>query len=277
MDNEDKNTEDELIKVNIDDIIPNPEQPRKNMDNEKFKELIDSIKEHGVVQPVVVRPIDENKYELIAGERRWRACKELSKQEIPAIKKNYTDLEASAIALIENIQRENLNALEEAQAYDRLMSEFELTQDDVSKRLGKSRPFIANMVRLLNLPDEIKDMLKDGSLTAGHARTLISLKDKNLQLAAALKIIKRNLNVRQTEDMIKKLLQKDNNSTNLNNKKDESVLNLENTIGKSLNAPVAINKEKKGKGKIVIKFSNKDHFDKIVELLSISDVSRETT
>lgn len=260
--------EGELKEIKVSQIIPNPGQPRMIIDTEKLQELIESVKEHGVVQPVVVRPVGREKYELIAGERRWRACKELKKEYIPALVKNYNDLEASAIALIENIQRENLNALEEAQAYNRLMNEYGLTQEDISKRLGKSRPFIANMVRLLNLPPEIKEMVMEGSLTAGHARALIIIKDKDKQMAAALKIMRRQLNVRQTEQLVKRMVEEKQHNNNMAKKKDASIENSEKKIGNILGTPVAINKGKKGKGKIVIKFNNEDELNKLIHLLA---------
>lgn len=272
------NLQGELKEIKISRIVPNPEQPRMFIDGEKLQELMNSIKEHGVVQPVVVRPVGTGKYELIAGERRWRACKELGKEFIPALVKNYNDLEASAIALIENIQRENLNALEEAQAYSRLMDEFGLTQEDVSQRLGKSRSFIANMVRLLNLPGEIKDMVVDGSLTAGHARALITIKDKDLQMAAALKIIRRHLNVRQTEEMVKKLnKEKEEKQKKESVEKKDPVLEVsEKTVEKILGTKVFINKGKTGKGKIIINFKDENELERLVKFLS-GNVSRETS
>jgi len=232
-DPENSNYDGELKEIKVSQIIPNPSQPRMLIDTDKLQELMESIKEHGVVQPVVVRPVKGEKYELIAGERRWRACKGLEKKFIPALVKSYNDFEASAIALIENIQRENLNALEEAQAYDKLMDEYGLTQEDISKKLGKSRPFIANMVRLLNLPEEIKDMVIDGSLTAGHARCLIVIKDRDKQMAAALKIVRGNLNVRQTEQMVKKMIEEKNEDKVLK-ERDPSIEFSEEEMGKIL-------------------------------------------
>ncbi|MFZ5591907.1 MAG: ParB/RepB/Spo0J family partition protein [Bacillota bacterium] len=164
------NPEPALLEIDMSLIKPNPRQPRQNMADDKLQELADSIREHGVVQPVVVRRLDDGSYELIAGERRWRACRLLQLSKIPAIVRNYNDLEAAAVALIENIQRENLNPLEEAVAYRRLIDEYGLTQEDLSQRVGKSRPFISNMLRLLHLPDEVKEFINQGQLTAGHAR-----------------------------------------------------------------------------------------------------------
>lgn len=258
----------ELKEIRVKDIIPNPEQPRMLIDREKLQELIESIKEHGVVQPVVVRPVGGDKYELIAGERRWRACKELGMEYIPALVKEYDDLQASAVALIENIQRENLNALEEAQAYSRLMNEFGLTQEDVSRRLGKSRPFIANMVRLLTLPEEIREMVREGSLSAGHARALVTLRNKDLQMAAALKIVRRHLNVRQTEQMVKKMLEERESNGAPQKNKDPVLKDSEEVIEKNLGAKVSIKKGRGGKGKIIINFTSEEDFNRLVEFLA---------
>jgi len=274
-DPENSNYDGELKDIKVTQIIPNPSQPRMLIDTDKLQELMESIKEHGVVQPVVVRPVKGEKYELIAGERRWRACRGLKKEYIPALVKSYNDFEASAIALIENIQRENLNALEEAQAYNKLMDEYGLTQEDISKKLGKSRPFIANMVRLLNLPEEIKDMVIDGSLTAGHARCLIVIKDRDKQMAAALKIVRGNLNVRQTEQMVKKMIEEKDEDKALK-ERDPSIEFSEEEMGKILGTQVAINKGKSGKGRIVIKFKDDEELQKVVSILSYN-VSRETS
>lgn len=268
---------EELREIKIDHISPRPEQPRMFIDHEKLLELVDSIKKHGVVQPVVVRPIGENKYQLIAGERRWRACQKLKKEYIPALIKNYNDFEASAIGLIENIQREDLNAVEEAQAYNRLMKDYGLTQEGIAQHLGKSRSFIANMVRLLNLPVDIKDMLMDGSLSVGHARALIAIKDENQQMAAALKIVRRNLNVRQTEEMVKRLIdeQEAKQETKKDDQKELILRTSEEYVERHLGTPVTISKNKGGKGKIVIRFQNDHELQRLVKFLG-GNVSRET-
>jgi ParB family chromosome partitioning protein len=198
---------DRLKEIDIDEITIAPHQPRQMFDPDKLAELASSIKEHGVIQPVVVRPLQSGGYELIAGERRWRACKTLGYRKIPAVVKECRDLEASAVSLIENVQREDLNPLEEALAYHQLMDNYGLTQEEVSGRVGKSRSFVANMVRLLGLPNEIKDLLASGQLNAGHARALLAIQDGKKQVAAAGKIVRKNLNVRQAESMARALSQ----------------------------------------------------------------------
>ncbi|MCL6612503.1 MAG: ParB/RepB/Spo0J family partition protein, partial [Peptococcaceae bacterium] len=194
-----------LREINLNEVVPNPRQPRQVLNDEKLGELAGSIREHGVVQPIVVRPLEDGKYELIAGERRWRACLELGMQKIPAVIRDYGDMEAAAVALIENVQRENLNPLEEARAYKILMEDFGLTQEDVSKRVGKSRPFVGNMVRLLSLPEEIQQMVMENRLSAGHARAILGLEDRDRQISAAKRIISGQLNVRQAESLVKKM------------------------------------------------------------------------
>ena len=192
-----------LREINIADVLPNPRQPRQVLNGDKLSELAGSIKEHGVVQPIVVRPLEDGKYELIAGERRWRACRELGLEKVPAVIREYDDLEAAAVALIENVQRENLNPLEEARAYRILMDDFGLTQEDVSKRVGKSRPFVGNMVRLLSLPEEIQRLVLDSKLTTGHARAILGIEEQTRQISAAKKIVKQQMNVRQAESLVK--------------------------------------------------------------------------
>ncbi len=192
-----------LKEIAINDVAPSPRQPRQLLNGEKLTELADSIKEHGIVQPIVVRPLEGGKFQIIAGERRWRACLDLGMQKIPAVIRDYGDLEAAAVALIENVQRENLNPVEEARAYRILMEEFGLTQEEVSKRVGKSRPFVGNMVRLLTLPDEIQRMVLENRITTGHARAILGIQDGKRQIAAANKIIKGQMNVRQAENLVR--------------------------------------------------------------------------
>src|SRR5690554_1036543 len=191
----------EYIDINL--ISPNKNQPRKNMDKEALKELADSIKVHGLIQPIIIRKVG-SKHELIAGERRWRACKMAGLKEIPCIIKDIDDKVSAKYALIENIQREDLNPIEEAVAYKKLMEDYDLTQEEVAKEVGKSRSYIANTVRLLNLHEKIIEYISKGQLTAGHGKALLSIKDKEKQLLAAEEIIKNNLNVRQAEDITNK-------------------------------------------------------------------------
>ncbi|MBQ8567183.1 MAG: ParB/RepB/Spo0J family partition protein [Clostridia bacterium] len=196
---------DGVQTLRISEIEPKADQPRKYFDTESLEVLAESISQHGLLQPIIVRKSEGGFYQIIAGERRWRASKLANLTEIPAIVMEADALKAAEIAIIENVQRENLNPYEEAQAYASLMSEFKLTQEEVSAKVGKSRPAIANSMRLLELPDEVLELLKAGDISAGHARALLGLKDKGIIEDTANKILIRSLSVRDTEDLVKKL------------------------------------------------------------------------
>lgn len=196
---------DGVQTLRISEIEPKADQPRKYFDTESLEVLAESISQHGLLQPIIVRKSEGGFYQIIAGERRWRASKLANLTEIPAIVMEADELKAAEIAIIENVQRENLNPYEEAQAYASLMSEFKLTQEEVSAKVGKSRPAIANSMRLLELPDEVLELLKAGDISAGHARALLGLKDKGIIEDTANKILIRSLSVRDTEDLVKKL------------------------------------------------------------------------
>ena len=196
---------DGVQTLRISEIEPKADQPRKYFDTESLEVLAESISQHGLLQPIIVRKSEGGFYQIIAGERRWRASKLANLTEIPAIVMEADALKAAEIAIIENVQRENLNPYEEAQAYASLMSEFKLTQEEVSAKVGKSRPAIANSMRLLELPDEVLELLKAGDISAGHARALLGLKDKGIIEDTANKILVRSLSVRDTEDLVKKL------------------------------------------------------------------------
>ncbi len=244
-----------LREISIDAVMPNPRQPRQVVNDEKLGELAGSIKEHGIVQPIVVRPLEDGKYQLIAGERRWRACRELGMQKIPAVIREYGDLEAAAVALIENVQRENLNPLEEARAYRILMEEFGLTQEDVSKRVGKSRPFVGNMVRLLSLPGEIQQMILENKLTAGHARAVLGLEKKEQQITAAKKIIKGQMNVRQAESLVKNMGVA-RKRIRIRKSRAREFRVLERDLGEILAATVAVREKEDGRGMVVMEFKS---------------------
>lgn len=192
----------EVRYVAINKIIAGRHQPRRNFDPEKLEELARSIKSHGVIQPIVVRPAGNDRYELIAGERRWRACQLAGLEEIPAIIKELEAKESAEVALIENLQREDLNPLEEAEAYRSLLEEYNLTQEEVAARVGKSRPVIANALRLLQLPEEIQIMLRNNQITTGHAKVILSLKEKEAQLTLARAIKEKGLTVREAEKQV---------------------------------------------------------------------------
>src|SRR5713101_2353761 len=193
---------DQLREIDIDRILPNSHQPRKNFDEEGLNELADSIREHGVVQPIVVRVLEDGFFQLIAGERRWRAAQRIGLVRIPAVIREAGEHAALEIALIENLQREDLNPMEEAQAYERLIVDFGMTQEEVARRVGKNRTTIANMLRLLRLPPEVQQWLRENRLSTGHAKALLSLSDLSAILDTARKIIQGNYSVRQTEMLV---------------------------------------------------------------------------
>jgi ParB family chromosome partitioning protein len=198
----------EIINIPVDAIKPNPYQPRKNFDDESLKELTDSIKIYGVLQPIVVRRMGKNEYELIAGERRWRACQQAGLREIPAIVRDVKETESAIMALIENLQRENLNFIEEAEGYRQLIDEHGLTQEQLAERLGKSQSTIANKIRILKIPEDILKIISQENLTERHARALLKLPEESLQREVLKKIVEKKLNVRQTEELVEKTLQK---------------------------------------------------------------------
>ncbi|MGM7684025.1 nucleoid occlusion protein [Cytobacillus sp. Hm23] len=204
-------TENEEIKqLHVTDIIPNRYQPRSVFAEEKISELASTIRTHGIIQPIVVRILDDQKYELIAGERRWRAVQQLGWDTIPAIIKNFNDTETASVALIENLQREELSAIEEATAYSKLLELHNLTQEALAQRLGKGQSTVANKLRLLKLPNEIQQALMEKKITERHARALIALKDPRKQIQLLHEIIEKHFNVKQTEDRVVKLLEQSN-------------------------------------------------------------------
>jgi ParB family chromosome partitioning protein len=259
-----RQTADRVINISVNDITPNPYQPRIKMDNESLEELAASIKEKGVVQPILVRSMGTDKYELIAGERRFRACKMVGLPEVPAIVKEVNDAEAMAIAITENIQREDLNAIELARAYSSLMSEFNLTQEQLAQSVGKSRPAVANMMRLLQLPQEIQENILSGKVSMGHARALLSLEQQNLQIEVCKKIIELDLSVRQTEKLVQKLLrQPKQQKLAIRSVEIEAV---ENKLRTMLATQVKLSQTGK-KGKIEIEYYSVDDLDRIMSII----------
>lgn len=257
--------------VKITKIEPNREQPRKHFDEDALQELADSIKQYGLIQPILVQD-RKDYYEIIAGERRWRASKLAGLKEVPVIIKNYTEQEVMEISLIENIQREDLNPIEEALAYKRLLEEFNLKQDEVAERVSKSRTTITNSMRLLKLCDAVQQMVVDDKLTTGHARALIPIEDEEQQKQIAEQIFDENLSVREVEKLVKSVL----NPTQKNPAKEEIPKNIqyiyediENKLKEKLSRKVAINaKGKNGTGKIELEFYSNDDFDRLIEALS---------
>ncbi len=248
-------------------LLPSPFQPRKNFEGDALTDLAQSISEKGVLQPVLVRKKADGNYEIIAGERRWRAAKQAGLQEIPVIIKEFADKEALEVALIENILRENLNPLEEAEGYRRLIDEFKNTQEQLAKALGKSRSYIANSLRLLGLPAEVKDMLASGLLTAGHARSLITAANPK---ELAQKIINAGLNVRQTEKLTKEAKGKapiPAKTKAVKPRQSDDLQALEEDLSEKLKTPVSI-KLKGNKGSITINFKGFEKLDDLLEIIS---------
>lgn len=255
-----------LTEVAVEFVQRGKYQPRIDIDPASLEELSASIKAQGVMQPIVIRPIQANRYEIIAGERRWRAAQLAGLATIPAIIREVADEAAIAMALIENIQREDLNPIEEARALSRLQDEFELTQQEVAEAVGKSRTAVTNLLRLMNLESEVKTLLERGDLDMGHARALLSLEAQQ-QVELARKVVADSLTVRQTEALVKKTLSGEVAQTSASKKVDPDISRLEETLAKRLGSPVKINHSDKGKGKLTISYSNLDELDGILSHL----------
>lgn len=253
--------ESELSKLPIEYLVPGKYQPRKDMSPEALEELASSIRAQGVIQPIVVRRVEEHRYEIIAGERRWRASQLAQLDEVPCLVKDVPDEAAVAIALIENIQREDLNAMEEAQALDRLMHEFALTHQEVAEAVGKSRTTVTNLLRLNNLNDDVKLLVEHGDIEMGHARALLAL-EGDAQSEAAQVVSGKGLTVRDTEKLVKKLLEPA--QPKKEKTVDPDVQNLMTKLSENLGAPVTIDHNAKGKGKLVISFGDLQQLDGIL-------------
>ncbi|WP_250656051.1 ParB/RepB/Spo0J family partition protein [Alkalimarinus coralli] len=252
----------ELRELPVDLVQRGVYQPRRDMDPDALEELAESIQQQGVMQPIIVRPIAESRYEIIAGERRWRATQLAGLDRVPAIIRDVPDEAAVAMALIENIQRENLNAMEEAIALQRLQDEFELTQQEVAQAVGKSRSTVTNLLRLIGLSNEVKVMLEHGDLEMGHGRAMLSLSPE-LQLQAANQVIAKSLSVRQTEALVRKLQEQKDHPKEAK-KVDPDIRRLQQDLSERIGAKVAINHTSKGKGKLVIQYSSVDELDGIL-------------
>ena len=273
-DNDVSASEESVQEISISEIRPNPYQPRRIFDTKALKELAASIEKSGVFQPIILRQPDKKlkRYEIIAGERRFRASKLAKKLTIPAIVRETNDEEMMEVAVLENLQREDLTPLEEAQAYDTLMEKLSLTQAEVAKRLGKSRPYIANYLRLLGLPKMIKDMLQDDKLSMGQARTLLGLKDKDRLVSLARRTVRQNLTVRQLEQIVNQM------NGELKNRKDKKapqksvfVKTAEDQLQSKFGTKVALaqSNKKNGAGKIEISYLSDDDLSRILEMLDV--------
>ncbi len=259
---------DTLQNLPLDVIRPGRYQPRSVFDEEKLGELADSIRSQGVVQPIVVRPVGEGQYELIAGERRWRAAQIAEINDIPAVIRDVPDEASIAMALIENIQREDLNPLEEATALRRLIDDFEMTHQEAADAVGRSRAAVSNLLRLLELMQEVKDMIDMRQIEMGHARAILSL-DDDLQVQAAREVVRKRLSVRETENLVRRLQQsKKKKGTR---RLDPDILSLQTRLGETLGTRVKIQHLASGKGKLVISYNNPDEFEGILDRLDLSD------
>ena len=253
-----------LVKIN--EVEPNREQPRKDFDEDSLMELADSIKQFGILQPLLVHK-KKDYYEIIAGERRWRAAKLAGVKEVPVIIKEYTEQEIVEISLIENIQRENLNPIEEAMAYKRLLEEFDLKQDEVAERVSKSRTAVTNSMRLLKLSDRVQQMIVDDMISTGHARALLALDDEEQQYLIANKIFDEKLSVRETEKLVKSLK---NPKKEVKKEKQEHTFvyqNLEEQMKNIIGTKVSVNPKANGKGKIEIEYYSEEELERIYDLI----------
>lgn len=261
---------DEQIKsevmVPILKVEPNPDQPRRQFDEDALQELADSIKQYGILQPLIVKKHDKF-YEIIAGERRWRAAKLAGLKEVPVLIRDYTENEIVEIALIENIQREDLNPIEEALAYKRLMEEFSLKQDQVAAKVSKSRAAITNSLRLLKLDSRVQNLLSEEMISTGHARALLAIIDPDQQYEIAMKVFDEKLSVREIEKLVKQLARKKKESPKEDNKVHEFLFaNMEESLKQALGSKVNI-KNKNNKGKIEIEYYSKEELDRLVDML----------
>ena len=255
--------ENKTNNLTLAEIVPNKYQPRKNFDEENLNDLVNSIKERGVIQPIIVRKSNSNnsKYEIIAGERRWLAAQKAGLHEIPVVVTDADDLKSLEFAIVENVQRHDLNPLEEAQGYKRLIDEFSYDQEKVSKFIGKSRSYITNSLRLLNLPDEVLKLVEKKKITAGHAKILVGSENA---IFIANKIIEKSLSVRQTEKFVKLFKSQPNK---INSKKDSNIKQLEKDITEKIGLNVIIKNSKRNKGTITFSYADIEQLNKIIEII----------
>lgn len=264
-----EDTSNEKIEnISIDLIIPKEDQPRKYFDDDALKELAESIKINGIIQPIILRKIND-RYQIVAGERRWRAAKSIELSEIPAIIRELDDIDVAKISLIENVQRENLNPIEEAFAYKSLMEDYDLTQEELGKAVGKSRTYVSNSIRLLNLDDSIIKLIEDGKLSSGHGKALLGIKNKNEQIETANNIVDFGMNVRDTEIEVRK--SKSKTKSRIGKKdlaiKDPYIIDLEENLMRTLGTKVNLVAGDK-KGKIEIEYYGEDDLERLMDLLT---------
>ena len=264
------NTTKSLNELPIEEVGPGPFQPRKKINEQQLSELSASIEAQGMLQPIVVREraVQDSqtgiRYEIIAGERRWRAAQLANLETIPAVVKTVSDIDAVAIALIENIQRENLNPLEEANAFQRLIIEYEMTHQEVANSVGRARASISNMLRLLELPNSVQELLNNSSINMGHARALLSIQDPAMQLEVANLVAEKKLSVRETEKLVKSIIEGKTKEKKQPQKKDQDIINLEDTLTNQLGAKVTIKHNQAGAGTLTISYTSTDELEGIL-------------
>ena len=264
-------SDDNIIKiVKISSVVPNKEQPRKTFNEESLSELTESVRQHGVIVPLLVQ--EKGKYlEIIAGERRWRAAKLAGLKEVPVIIKDYTDAEAAEISLIENIQREDLNPIEEADAYKRLIDDYDLTQEEVAKKVSKSRSAVTNSMRLLKLDERVQRLLIDDIISMGHARALLAIENNEVQFQTANTVISRKMSVRETESFVKKLTKaKPEKPVEDTMQLDTVYVELEEKLKAALGTKVSIHRKRAGKGSIEIEYYSQDELERLLAQLGVS-------
>jgi len=250
------------VKIRL--VEPNRDQPRKEFDEEGLTELADSIRVHGIIQPLIVTQKGDH-FEIVAGERRWRAAKMVGLKEVPVIVKDYSEREIAEISLIENIQRMDLNPIEEAEAYQKLIKDYDLTQEELSERVSKSRTVITNLMRLLKLPEEVRNLLSEGKLSTGHAKVLLGLEDANKQIELANDIVAHNISVRETEELIKKLdTKKPEKKVKKALKNDAAYEKVEKQLKEILGTKVSVSRNEKNSGKIMIDFYSLEDIERIL-------------
>ena len=256
-----------IIFLDINEIKPNSKQPRKSFQDEKIDELAKSIEAHGIIQPIMVRPAGTG-YEIVAGERRWRAARRTSLKQVPCIVRELSEEQNMLVAIIENMQREDLNPMEEADALNQMITRFGLTQEEVSKSVGKSRPYITNALRLLKLPEQIQEMVVQGDLTNGHARTLLGMKDERRQMQLANKVVNEGLSVRETESLVNKENEGGDKKTvkAKPRAKNREIMDFEEELKMALGTKVAINNGPR-RGKIEIEYYSREELERLLELL----------
>ncbi len=265
----DKQDELKEIEIDVSLIDPNGDQPRKKFDEDELLELSESIKQHGVIEPVILAKRGK-RYEMIAGERRWRAAKKAGLKKIPAVIRDYTEKEIMEISLIENIQRQDLNPIEEARAYNTLLKAYNMKQDELAERISKSRTAITNSLRLLKLDERVMKMVEDGMLSEGHARTLLGISDKDIQYETAYKVFDEKLSVRETEKLVKKLAEDkepDDKKDGMSESEQRAYESYENKIKDYIGSKVSIHAGKNGKGKIEISYYSLEELERISDLI----------